>query len=203
MPDVLIWWLSQNVCRRIGEPCEEEESAELGPRDRPPCVRLGDLPLPAYLREQYRSRYGRPGRGRLWVDDQFGDVAITPWPGQKPAAQAAEECGGIVFDRSDLPEVLSMPGFVTDLALNVVACPDAAHGRAPGTGAGMSEKGAHAERIVELTADVMHGLMRGDYQAADTAKSDRWFMRRDQLLAELRDYRDGNHGPRAGEGRRR
>jgi len=96
--DILIWWLSQRACEAIG--------------DEPPAG------LPAYIAREYRSRLGRPGRGRLWADAIFGDVGV-PWDKARPAAWLAEDCGGIVIWRLDVSYVIGLPGFVTNTRLYI------------------------------------------------------------------------------------
>lgn len=95
----LVWWTDQTDCRRI--------SGLKGT-------------WPPYLRNQYRSRLGRGGRGRLWVDRRFGDVAIDPWPETALSPRLGESCAGIVIAREDLSQVAALPGVVTDLALKPV-----------------------------------------------------------------------------------
>lgn len=97
--DLLIWWLAQDECEAIG--------------DFPP----GSVPL--YIRNEYRSRLGRPGRGRLWADTQFGEVGI-PWDITKPATRLAGTRGGIVIFKADAAHVFDLPGFLTDLHLNFI-----------------------------------------------------------------------------------
>lgn len=76
--------------------------------------------LPRYLREQIGSRDGRAGRGRLWVDESFGDVAVDPWPETPFAKLLGEKFAGIIIHRQDLQDVMRMPGVVTDLNLQRV-----------------------------------------------------------------------------------
>lgn len=97
--DLLIWWLSQDECEAIGD-------------------ELADS-VPDYIRKEYRSRLGRNGRGRLWSDEQFGDVGI-PWDTTKPVSRLADKRGGIVINLGDGPHVFGLPGFLTDLRLNFV-----------------------------------------------------------------------------------
>jgi hypothetical protein len=97
--DIYIWWLSQDECEAIG--------------DFPP----GSVPL--YIRNEYRSRLGRPGRGRLWVGLEVGEVGI-PWDDSKPAARLAGKRGGIVIYKTDATHVFGLPGFLTDLHLNFI-----------------------------------------------------------------------------------
>lgn len=96
----LIWWTNQNDCERIT------------PLDS----------WPMWLYDEFRSRVGRSGRGRLWVPKLFeGDApqeakwdAANNW-----LCQAANDAGGIVIPEHALRHVQFLPGFVTtfDMAL--------------------------------------------------------------------------------------
>jgi len=93
----LIWWLSQADCTAIGE--------ELPGR------------FPDYLQSEYRSRFGRPGRGRLWVPMGFPNVSVDPWPDSPLAKYVESQCGGLVFSLMDLFLFEEMPGIITTLKL--------------------------------------------------------------------------------------
>lgn len=97
--DLLVWWTSQDECEAIGDELAES--------------------VPDYIRSEYRSRYGRNGRGRLWADDQIGMVGI-PWDTTKPASRLAGSRGGIVIWLTDAVHVFGMAGFLTDLELNII-----------------------------------------------------------------------------------
>lgn len=97
--DILIWWTAQDECEAMGDTLDDR--------------------FPAYIRAEYRSRYGRNGRGRLWSDAQFGNVGI-PWDTAKPASRLADVRGGIVINASDAHHVFDLPGFLTDLKLNFI-----------------------------------------------------------------------------------
>jgi hypothetical protein len=86
----LIWWLNQRECESIGEELPKE--------------------FPRYLRSQYSSRYGRAGRGRLWADAQFGDVAVEPWPSTPLAKFLGAYSGGIVIRPAEHIWVEDYPG---------------------------------------------------------------------------------------------
>lgn len=98
----LIWWLNQADCQAIGQ----ELTAE----------------VPQYLRDQYRSRLGRPGRGRLWQSSEAipDDVSVDPWPDTALARVFSGDYGGIVIRPDDLPHVAQLPGVVTDTTLRRV-----------------------------------------------------------------------------------
>ena len=93
----LIWWLSQAEYEAIGDRLLKG--------------------MPVYLRDQYIGRAGRPGRGRLWVDVQFGEVTVTPWPDTPLARFLGERYGGIVIREEDAMLLRSFPGIITDTSL--------------------------------------------------------------------------------------
>lgn len=99
--DFLIWWTDQ-------------AEAESVVND----ARLAELP--AYIQEQFISRYGRNGRGRLWVDGGIPFGGIDPWNDAKPAGRLAEKRGGIVIRAKDKAAVFDLPGFLTDPELNFI-----------------------------------------------------------------------------------
>lgn len=97
----LIWWTAQEHC---------DEIAQRGlKRNWPP-----------YLNDQYRSRYGRNGRGRLWRDKRFPDVDCSEQfdrrEGCAPRIDALS-AAGIIIRNQDFDMVRKLPGFVTDLKL--------------------------------------------------------------------------------------
>lgn len=94
-----IWWLSQEECEAIGD--------------------FLDSSVPSYIRSEYLSRFGRPGRGRLWADPEMGIEEIQ-WNINKPASRLAEKRGGIVIKEKDVAYIFYKPGFVTDTELNFV-----------------------------------------------------------------------------------
>lgn len=98
--DMLIWWTSQRDCELIGGGLATQSPG-----------------APKYLQHQYSDRLGRNGRGRLWVDHQFGKVAIDPWPETTGSAYLAEKCAGIVIHEADADFVHRLPGRVTDFQL--------------------------------------------------------------------------------------
>ena len=103
-----IWWQSQSDSERILQLDNDQPNW---------------WDLPEWLVKQCISRYGRPGRGRLWVANHIKLDEIE-WDDSKiPQAKWAENAGGIVFDAEYLPTVLSLPGFVTDLELNLATLP--------------------------------------------------------------------------------
>ena len=93
----LVWWLNQADCSAIGDSLPKH--------------------FPGYLREQYMSRLGRAGRGRLWADEKFGEVEVSPWPETPLAKVLGKDYGGIVIDELDFELVFDLPGVVTDTHL--------------------------------------------------------------------------------------
>lgn len=97
--EYLIWWTNQEDCDRI-------------------------VPLeswPVWLYDEFRSRQGRAGRGRLWVSLRLADApktvtiewdSLTNW-----LCLAANTAGGIVIRREDLRHVQFLPGFITTFAM--------------------------------------------------------------------------------------
>jgi len=104
MEQYLVWWVNQVDCEAIGEKLNQA------------------LPTaPVYLQTQYISRYGRGGRGRLWISPLLNlpsDVAIDPWPSTPLGEVLAGDYGGIVIKAEDAPWAL--PGVITDLKLRRV-----------------------------------------------------------------------------------
>jgi hypothetical protein len=94
--ECLIWWLTQDDYQAIGDANPE---------------------WPEYLQREYRSRRGRPGRGRLWEADLFEPFDIE-WDDAKPMAAFAGQAGGIVIRWMDAIFVRKLPGFLTDIHLN-------------------------------------------------------------------------------------
>ena len=96
---LLVWWVDQNSWQVV--------------------TALGALTsAPQYLQDQFTSRGGRSGRGRLWVDERFGDVEVDPWPDTALARLLGADYGGIVLLASDYCFVEHLPGVVTDLGLH-------------------------------------------------------------------------------------
>lgn len=99
--DHLIWWTNQNDCERIT------------PLDT----------WPRWLYDEFQSRYGRAGRGRLWVSSRLSDVpdgVTVEWDeANNWFCRAAHDAGGIVIRAEDLEHVQFLPGFITtfDMAL--------------------------------------------------------------------------------------
>lgn len=105
-----IWWLNQVQCEAI-----VDEDLEV---------------LPQYLQDEFDSRYGRPGRGRLWVSKELEEAGktleVNPWPDTELALELGGHkhpslsAGGIVIKDEHLPLVLTLPGTITDMKLNKI-----------------------------------------------------------------------------------
>lgn len=122
--DLLIWWTSEADCKALGEPFDSTDPDDTGDISAYPTFTFLDLSTvswPAYLKTQYQSRYGRHGRGRLWVAREFDFDDVT-WDRTRVAVRLidAEGHGGIVVRRADLPLLRSLPGFVTNRAMELV-----------------------------------------------------------------------------------
>ena len=97
MSYLAIWWTSQEDCETIGDTLPET--------------------MPEYVREEYRSRLGRAGRGRLWTPDELGpdEISVDPWPETPLALRLGDDYGGIVIRIADMSHLVEMPGIITDL----------------------------------------------------------------------------------------
>jgi hypothetical protein len=80
-----IWWLNQSQC------AVSYELLEASP-DK----------LPSYIADELHSRYGRPGRGRLWIHNSLPNVGVDPCLDTESSHQLSGEIGGIVFKEEDL-----------------------------------------------------------------------------------------------------
>jgi hypothetical protein len=105
---MLIWWTNQADCEAIDD-----------------AFPNGGMiaSFPAYLQDQYASRYGRNGRGRLWVSSRFGKAGISDWP-STPMGQILGErsrlgqtYAGIVIRDEDALLLDEMPGIITTFDL--------------------------------------------------------------------------------------
>lgn len=96
-----VWWTSQEDCQIIGDKLPEY--------------------FPEYLQQQYTARFGRNGRGRLWVDDRFGNIRIETSFFYTPFGRSlGEHFAGIIVEDHDLHYLTSMPGHLTDMNINRV-----------------------------------------------------------------------------------
>lgn len=122
----VIWWLTEADCRLLGEPHRRSNWAgddrEEGARvfGRPGTLDLEATGWPDYLQRQYRSRYGRAGRGRLWVTPEI-PVERIAIPDDHPLTPRIAQSGGIVLHARDLHLVSVLPGLVTTLTLQTLA----------------------------------------------------------------------------------
>lgn len=100
--ELAVWWLSQ------------ADSQAIAVSERAP----GNLGWPEYLVSEFNSRYGRAGRGRLWVPPGI-TIRDIHWPDpETPIATICSNCGGIVFWRKDIEAIKQLPGLITDMELN-------------------------------------------------------------------------------------
>lgn len=98
--EVVIWWTNQKDCDNIGD--------------------YNTKNLPTYILEQFKSREGRNGRGRLWVEDFLGSVEINPWPNNRLGNLLERDYAGIAIDAKDIDSIKSLPGLITDLKLDLI-----------------------------------------------------------------------------------
>lgn len=97
---MVVWWLSANDAIIAGDWLAEQDA-------------------PPYLAKQVEARCGRAGSARLWVDKQFGDVAIDPWPESELAILLEElSYGGIIIREEDVR--FAVCGMVTTMGLEIV-----------------------------------------------------------------------------------
>ena|SRR3990167_10998329 len=102
MGEMCIWWTEQADCEAIGGNLRKK--------------------APAYLRDQYRDRLGRAGRGRLWcaleIEKEIGmEASVNPWPDTALGARLTD-FAGIVLRRSDAVHLTTLPGLLTDFHLD-------------------------------------------------------------------------------------
>lgn len=97
----IVWWLSANQMKSGLDSFDQIKG------------------FPNYIKEEFVSRYGRNGRGRLWINNEIDKKLSIPekyW--NTPLAEyLAEFCGGIVIRKSDYKYVKNFPGIFTDLKL--------------------------------------------------------------------------------------
>lgn len=102
--ELFIWWVGTKDCERIGP--------------------TADASLPDYVQEQYKDRYMRNARQRLWVDKRFGAQDVTEWPDTSIARCIQDaNSGGIVFSKKDLhlfKDSVIRGGVVTDFKLRMM-----------------------------------------------------------------------------------
>lgn len=105
MADYLIWWTNQSDCERI------EHLGLAG--------QLGHWP--EYIFEEFGSRNGRNGRGRLWVSLKLRPTPPeeADWDDEAAVCKMAADAGGIVIVDSDANEVRHLPGFVTTFEMKI------------------------------------------------------------------------------------
>lgn len=100
MRALYIWWTAQSDTEKIGE------------------HGLDDRDIPKYIKDEFNSRYGVNGRGRLWINPELeGTPSEVPWDATKLACRLIdkESMGGIVVRREDMFFIPKGVGFITDL----------------------------------------------------------------------------------------
>lgn len=100
-PQLVIWWTTSEDWRAIAQHHD--------------CLPTW---CPAYLQRQFTSRKGRPGRVRLWMDDELGAQPGLAWPEPETAMQTRlNDYAGIVVRAEDVFTLQNLPGLVTDFSL--------------------------------------------------------------------------------------
>ncbi len=94
--DLLIWWTTQDDCEAL--------------------IDSEPFKVPTYISEQFQSRLGRSGRGRLWIHDTIKLKRID-WNEQSPVSELCERSAGIVFHAEDIDFLNGINGIITDLNL--------------------------------------------------------------------------------------
>lgn len=82
--------------------------------------------FPDYIRQEFASRKGRNGRGRLWVSPQLPwphEGCSLDWNQEKIACRVIDSGShaGIVIDANDIDQLAGLPGMVTRLDLSIIA----------------------------------------------------------------------------------
>lgn len=99
-PLFAIWWTNQEDCEAISHD------------------RGGGWDVPSYLASEYKSRYGRAGRGRLWIAAELEaegcPTKATLPPTPLGSVIERQSMAGIVMRASDLGCLRDLPGLVTD-----------------------------------------------------------------------------------------
>ena len=99
--NTLIWWTSQMDAEEVSfHKCHLDK-------------------LPKYMADEFRSRYGRSGRGRLWVPAGLGPTSIE-WNLASTVVDYCAGAGGIIFNKKDLRCMTGVPGKITDLRMNPI-----------------------------------------------------------------------------------
>ncbi|NBX49632.1 hypothetical protein EBT25_06745 [bacterium] len=96
-----IWWTTQSDTEKIGEDGFDDRTD-----------------VPEYLKTEFNSRYGRNGRGRLWISPTLeGAPSEIPWDETKTACRMITKgsMGGIMMNRADIALLPQGIGFITDL----------------------------------------------------------------------------------------
>ena len=75
--------------------------------------------VPKYIVEEFQSRFGRPGRGRLWVPthEDFAGISASGivWDETVPRIEYMNDAAGIVFRIEDYEHLKNHPGLITDV----------------------------------------------------------------------------------------
>lgn len=93
---IAVWWVNQADCEAIDE------------------GRISE----GYIREEYSSRLGRAGRGRLWVPD---GIKVQKVEVPKTVVYEGQDThGGIVIFKADVEKVRPLGGILSDADGNLL-----------------------------------------------------------------------------------
>ena len=133
--EIAIWWLNESDCEVIGEPhsyyadidyWKERNIVSFSATDKD-IYWIDFGAMPGYVSREYTSRYGRAGRGRLWVNSfVFKEpVNVSDYFEKSAFTQSLEDYGGIVILKKDISILKGFKvGIFTDLELNKIDAND-------------------------------------------------------------------------------
>jgi len=101
----MIWWLSRNACQQVNFLLGQGNEVVAN--------------LPPYILCEVWKRFGHPGRGQLSVAPHIPVKEVTEWKTGDGVDVEALDCGGIVIEQEHVNQIVGLPGFITDLSLNI------------------------------------------------------------------------------------
>ena len=101
--NIRIWWIDEPETRAVSR-----------------VIESGRGKFPKYLKEEIHNRYGRAGRGRVWVAPCISFDG-TKWDDTLPVCQKIWELssGGIAYKAEDHHPLMDYIGIVTDCEMEV------------------------------------------------------------------------------------
>ena len=107
VPIYYVWWLTES------DYCGFD-----------PCQERNPLRIPDYAWEQFRFRYGRAGRGRLWVPDHIPVTSLPIAEDDPRWTDKLKMAGGIVIEAIHADDCARWGGTITTLTLDPVKFQD-------------------------------------------------------------------------------